>query len=282
MKRAFVLIAIAALLVCVIPMVDSSDAAGETTISGYLYNPTKDLSSVNTYICIIYSDDGGNTGEIIGETKTVATWDEKKLNKFTVTIEPNADRTITHYYIFFNFYGYAVLSAPPTFLPSNIKIEDVTYTDCYSLNGSDIVDGPNEIGSTSSGWFIMESAQGTVSGKVTMKTDGLIYLTGIRVTIFDLSTNKNLESTTTDDDGFYSITYDTGKYGIRFEMGGYDTVNDEITIVKGATIDVPAVMTKNESYFGFDLSHALMILGGTAAVILLLFTIIVRVRLSKR
>lgn len=282
MKRVFVLIAITALLVCIIPMMDSSDATGETTISGYLYNPTKDLSLVNTYVCIIYSNDGGNTGKIVGEVKSVNPWDEKKLNMFTVPITPEADRTITNYYVFFNFYGYSVLSAPPTFSPSNIKINEETYTDCYSLNGSDIADGSNVIGSTSSGWFIMESAQGTVSGKVTMKTEKMIYLTGISVTIFDLATNKNLENTTTNDDGFYSITYDTGTYGIRFEMGGYDTVTDEITIVKGATVDVPAVMVKNESYFGFDLPHALMILGGTTAIILLLFTLFVRARLSKR
>ena len=66
-------------------------------------------------------------------------------------------------------------------------------------------------------------------------------------------------------------------------MGGYDSERNEVIISADTETKLPdIVMKENQSYFGFDLTHALMILGGTAAVILLLFTMFVRVKLSKK
>ena len=66
-------------------------------------------------------------------------------------------------------------------------------------------------------------------------------------------------------------------------MSGYDSVTNEVIITADTETKLPnIIMKENQSYFGFDLSHALMILGGAVAVVLLLFTMFVRVKLSKK
>ena len=284
MRGTVVILTIAAMLLCIIPLADSSEATDATTVSGYLYEGSKDISTAsNIYICIIYSDDGGTTGKIVGHTNTLGPLSEKKTNRFSITIEPEADLTITHYYLYFNIYGYSVSAMPDPSMAKKDKITigGITYNNCYNLSGSDIVVGTdNIIGSAESGWIIMSGARGTVSGKVSINTQEPTYLTGVKVTLFDLETKEDIKdaSDVTDNNG-YSITYNTGTYGIRFEMSGYDTVTDEVTIIENADVQLPVTMKQNQSYFGLDLPHALMILGGAVALILVLFAVIRRARL---
>ena len=121
---------------------------------------------------------------------------------------------------------------------------------------------------------------GTVAGKVKADTKEPIYITDVRVTLFDLETKKDIEEATdVSDNNGYSITYNVGTYGIRFELGGYETLTDEVTITENTTTPYNAVMKETKSYFGLDLSHALMILGGTVGIVLILFAVMRRSRL---
>lgn len=286
MKRALVLVAIAALIVGVIPLVDSSDAVGETTISGY-FSGGDVSTSTNIYIGIVYSDDDA-TGTLVGSTKSISAVDNLGNNKFTVPIDPDADHNLNHYYIYINILGFTVTrpANDSYVLKDELTVTDPltsqveVYKNCYRLNGADItVDTDNMLGDSSHS-FVVKSTRGTVSGKVIMNTKEPVYITGVKVSLVDKKTKEVLATDTTNDDG-YSFTYYTGTYNLLFEMSGYDSVTTEVVISETSTKLPDIVMKQNQSYFGFDLSHAMMILGGSVAVVLLLFTIFVRARLSK-
>ena len=285
MKKAFVLIAVAAFLICVIPMVDSSDATGETTVSGYL-SSSRDLTTgggTTLTISIIYSNNE-STGKIIGSVNSVDAWTASvKANKFLIPIEPDADLTKAHYYIYFNIYGYSISSTPTGYdNKTTIEVEGVKYT-CFQMNGADIVSGnDNPTGTASSGWFNLIEAEGTVTGKVSTGSTEPVYLNGVIVKLYDINKKNELENTTTSNGGEYSISYRTGEYILTFELGGYKTEEMNVVITEETPTVTNVIMKETQSYFGFDLPHALMILGGTLAVVLLLFTLFMRMRLSKR
>ena len=283
MKRVLVLVAIAALIVSAIPFVDSSDAAGETTMSGY-FSGGDVSTSTNIYIAIVYSGDDTN-GTVVGSTKIVNAPDNVGNNKFTVPITPDTDHNLNHYYIYINIVGFTVMRpANDSYVLKDqltITATEEVYKGCYRLNGSDIVDNTDNMLGDSSHCFVMKSTSGTITGKVVKNTKEPVYLSGVKVSLLNKDTKEVLATDTTDENG-YSFTYATGTYELLFEMGGYDSVTNEVVISETNTKLPDIVMKENQSYFGFDLSHALMILGGTAAVILLLFTMFVRARLSKR
>ena len=78
---------------------------------------------------------------------------------------------------------------------------------------------------------------GTVAGKVKADTKEPIYISDVRVTLFDLETKKDIEEATDiSDNNGYSITYNVGTYGIRFELGGYETLTDEVTITEKVSL----------------------------------------------
>ena len=288
MKKGLVLVAIAALLVCIIPMADYSDAAGGTTLTGYLDGPS-DLSQSSFYqITIVYSDDGENgveVGKIISTDKStgeISPWNNENKNKFTVTITPNADKAFAHYYVGFNIYGCTI---DPGYISSSTKLKVGGVEDrYYSMVGdsADIVAGDNAIKPPSIEYYKMKSAKGIIGGQVSMSTQEPTYLVNVNVSLLDKSTEEVLATTTTGNKGVYELEYNTGTYNIRFELNGYDTVTSEVTIVEDAVIVKDITLKQNQSYFGFDLPHALMILGGVLAVVLLMFTLFMRMRLSKR
>ena len=287
MKRALVLVAIAALLVGVIPFADSSDATGETTISGY-FSGGDVSTSTNIYIGIVYSDDDTN-GTLVGSTKIVTSVDNLGNNKFTVPITPEADHNLNKYYIYINILGFTVtrpaydsyvLKDELNVVTDPVSGTEEVYKNCYRLNGAAIVDDSDNPLGDSSHTFIVKSTRGTVSGKVIKNTKEPVYITGVKVSLVDKKTKEVLATDTTNDDG-YSFTYYTGTYDLLFEMSGYDSVTNEVVISETSTKLPDIVMKENQSYFGFDLSHAMMILGGSVAVVLLMFTIFMRTRLSK-
>lgn len=285
MKRVLVLVAIAALIVSAIPFADSSDAVGETTISGYFSGG--DIStSTNIFIGIVYSNDDTN-GTLVGSTKVVSAPDNVGNNKFTVPITPDADHNLNNYYIFINIVGFSVVRpANDSYvlkdeLLVNESGQEKVYKGCYRLNGADIVDNTDNMLGDSSHCFMMKSTSGTITGKVIKNTKEPVYLTGVLVSLLNKDTKEVLATCQTNDDG-YSFTYYTGTYELRFEIGGFETVTNEVVISETNTKLPDIMMKENQSYFGLDLSHALMILGGAVGVVLLLFTIVVRVKLSKR
>ena len=290
MKKAVALVTLFALLaVCVIPMADSADATDATTVSAYFYNEGKDLSTAtNIDIRIIYSDDGSN-GKEVGKTNVIEKKDENGFNKVTITILPETLIAKNMYYFSIYMDGFSAMLFPSSVdkTPDTLEITDgasIYSKKCYQITdaGDLTLNDDNEIGSTPNDVFYMKSAVGIVKGTVTMSTAEPTYLNGVKVTLFDIDTKKELTSAYTSYHGSYEIEYNTGTYGISFEINGYDTFSSTVTIGEGTTSTSDASLKQNTSYFGLDLSHVLMILGGAAAIILLLFATFMRLRISKR
>lgn len=288
MKRILVLVAITALIVSVIPFADSSDAAPEDTkISGYFYNEGKDLSQASKITIKVIYYDGMIAGEVVGETNTISAKDQVTgKNKFTVQITPGAETIKNKYYLYISIDGFSILNTNHSLSADPIEImvnEGGTPAkkNCYQIiESGSLIEGENII--APSEVITMKSSLGIVSGAVKMDTKGTVFLNNVTVTLYDIEMKKEVISTNTDYHGTYTIEYNTGNYEIRFELNGYDTVTETVTITEGGNYECNATMVKNENYFGLDLAHAMMILGGSAAVILLLFTMFVRVKLSKK
>lgn len=288
MKRILVLVAIAALIIGVIPFADSSDAApGDTKISGYFYNEGKDLSQASKITIKVIYYDGMIAGEVVGETNTISAKDQVTgKNKFTVQITPGAETIKNKYYLYISIDGFSILNTNHSLSADPIEImvnEGGTPAkkNCYQIiESGSLIEGENII--APSEVITMKSSLGIVSGAVKMDTKGTVFLNNVTVTLYDIEMKKEVISTNTDFHGTYTIEYNTGNYEIRFELNGYDTVTETVTITEGGNYECNATMVKNENYFGLDLAHAMMILGGAAAVILLLFTMFVRVKLSKK
>ena len=288
MKRTFALLAVVAMLaICVIPMADTSDAdPAPTTITSYFFNDSKDISTAsNITISIIYYD-GVNPGKIVGKTTTIDAKDSTTgCNRFSMSITPETDLTKNNYYFSIYMDGFSVKSTPHSV---NSETTSITMAEgvkeCYRIvaEGSIVANTENIFGNTSTDVFTVQSATGTVTGTVKNNTTEPTYLNGVKVTIYDLETENELTSAYTSNHGEYNMQYNTGDYGIKFELNGYDTVDKKVSIGQNATATVDADMKQNQSYFGLDLSHVLMILGGAVAIVLLLFAVFMRIRVSKR
>ena len=178
MKRVLVLVAIAALIVSAIPFVDSSDAAGETTMSGY-FKGGDVSSSTKIVIAIIYSEDSGENGTLVGITESINPPDNTGKNKFTVTITPGAHLEMEYYYIYIEILGYDVTryasdnyekKATPISVTDPRTSTVTNYTNCYKLDGANIIAGTDNFLGNESYCFEVESTRGTITGKVIKNT----------------------------------------------------------------------------------------------------------------
>ena len=290
MKRVLVLVAIAALIIGAIPFADSSDATGDATISGY-FKGGDVSSSTKVIIAIIYSEDSGNTGTLVGITESINPPDNTGKNKFTVSVSTGTHLEMEYYYIYIEILGYDVtryasdnyqLKETPISVTDPRTSTTTNYNNCYKLNGPNIIVGSDNFLGNESYCFEVESTRGTIIGKVVKNTKEPVYLTGVKVSLLNKDTKEVLATCKTNEDG-YIFDYYTGTYDLLFEMSGYDSITNEVVITADTETKIPnIIMKENQSYFGFDLSHALMILGGAVAVVLLLFTMFVRVKLSKK
>ena len=287
MKRALALIAVALMaIICMIPMTDSADADGDTTISAKFFCD-RDLSTVTSSVSVIYFEGGLGNGTIVGTTNVITAKDAGGFNKFSVKIEPGALLTKSNYYFFINIEGFSVVSTSSTVAddPTDIKVEEGTSTvvtrSCYQITSA----GDMTVGADNDTGGIITMAReslGSVTGYVMIDTKEPIYLNNVIVTLFDSETGESLLTTMTSDKGSYTIDYNAGSYKIQFELGGYKTLTNDVVIKQNETTTLNAHLEQSESYFGLDLPHALMILGGAAAITLILFSLFMRMRLSRR
>ena len=287
MKRALALIAVAVMaIVCVVPVIDTSDAApGDTTVSAKFFCD-RDLSTITSSVTVIYFD-GGETGAIVGSTSVIEAKDTSGFNKFSVKIEPGASLAMTNYYFYFNVEGFSVISTSSTIgdEPTNIKVMEsatsVVTRSCYQIT-SPYSFTPNVDNDINGVITMARESLGTVTGFAMIDTKEPIYLNNVNVTLYDLATGTSLLATKTSDNGSYTIDYNAGTYGIKFELGGYNTYTQDVIIGQNETTTLNVQLTQSESYFGLDLPHALMVLGGAAAIVLVLFSSYMRMRLSRR
>ena len=286
MKRSPALLITALLLMTGAVIVsECSDGAGETTVTGYLHSESKDISTVSgIYIAVVYWDgDIATKGEVLGSAEQVAGLGTGG-NRFTVTIVPKADLTGSHYYLYISIPGLSIGSWPTSYIsntPTEIEFENGEKWKCYPFKTASITSGGvNSLGSSTE-YFDMKSAMGTVTGNVTIESQETIFLNGAKVYLYDLETEKELTKTVTyTSSGKYTIRYDTGTYGIAVEISGYDTVRGTVTINEGETTAFDAQMKSNTSFFGLDLSHVLMIIGGIVGLVLILFATFYRLHLK--
>lgn len=295
MKRILALVAMTVMLaVCIVPMTDSSDAdPAPTTVTSYFYNDSKDISTAkNISISIIYYKEGDPAGTVVGKTNVIDPKDPttgSNMVSVSISLTGTEDLTWTCYYYCISMDGFSVKSTPHSV---NSETTEVTVTEgtgqavkkCYKITetGSLTLNTNNLIGDADKDIFTIQSATGTVKGAVKINHAEPTYLNGVKVSLYDLSSGSELVSTYSGNDGQYSIQYNTGDYGIRYELNGYDTVDKKVTIGQGSVVNIDADMKQNQSYFGLDLPHVLMILGGTAAIVLLLFAVFMRYKVSKR
>ena len=288
MKRAVALIAVAVMaIICVIPMMDSSDADGETSISADFFCE-RDLSTVASTIDVVYYEGGPESeGKIVGSTSVIAAKDSSGFNKFSVTITPGDTLTKSNYYFIIDVEGFSVIKTSSSLSdkPIDVKVREsptsVVTKKCYqvTLSGTFNSGEDNNIDGT----FIMaRESLGTITGFAMLDTKEPVYLNNVTVTLYDIASGTSLLTTQTSDNGSYTINYNAGMYGIKFELGGYNTYSQDIVIGQNETTTLNVKLTQSESYFGLDLPHALMVLGGAAAIVLVLFSSYMRMRLSRR
>lgn len=295
MKRTLAFIAVTAMLaICIVPMMDSSDAdATPTTITSYFYNDSKDISTAkNINISIIYYKEGDPAGTVVGKTNVIDPKDPttgSNMVSINISLTGTEDLTWTCYYYYISMDGFSVKSTPHSV---NSETTDVTVTEgtgqavkkCYRITetGSLTLNTNNLIGDADKDIFTIQSAFGTVTGVVKINNKEPTYLNGVKISLYDIVSGDNLTSTYSGNDGYYSIQYNTGEYGVRYELNGYDTIEKRVSIGQGSVVNIDTDMTQNSSYFGLDLPHVLMILGGAAAIVLLLFAVFMRYKVSKR
>ena len=286
MKRALALITVALMaIICIIPIADSSDATGDTTISAKFFCD-RDLSTVTTSVSVVYYNGTGN-GTLVGSTSTVSAKDASGFNKFSVPIEPGELLVKSNYYFFINIEGFSVVSTSSAIAddPIEIKVEEGTSTvvtrNCYQITstGTFVANIDNDTGGVIT---MARESLGSVTGFVMIDTKEPIYLNNVSVILYDIATGESLIATTTSDKGSYTIDYNPGTYRITFELGGYKTQSADVTIKQNETTTLNIHMEQGESYFGLDLPHALMIIGGSVAITLILFALFMRVRLARK
>ena len=286
MKRALALIAVTLMaIICIVPMADSSDATGDTTISAKFFCD-KDLSTVSTTVSIIYYD-GGENGTLVGSTTTVSAKDPSGFNRFSVPIEPGASLVKNNYYFFINIEGFSIVSTSSTIAddPIEIKVEEGTSSvvtrSCYQITstGTIVANIDNDTGGIIT---MARESLGKITGFVMIDTKEPIYLNNVTVTMYDIATGENLVTTKTEDKGSYIIEYNPGTYRITFDLGGYKSQTADVVIKQNETTTLNIQLEQSESYFGLDLPHALMIIGGSVAITLILFALFMRVRLARK
>lgn len=91
-------------------------------------------------------------------------------------------------------------------------------------------------------------------------------------------------TTRTDDDGDYTINIPTGTYTVSFSRGNY--VCDDVTVtvyeMGVATANANMRIELHNDYFGFDLSHFLMIVGGVVCVLIIIISSIYQYNRIKK
>lgn len=274
MRTSFLIpaVAIAVIVMATVPMSDGADA--DTVIEGYIYTGT-DLTKTNLKFTVVYSSDG-STGENRGETNTVTEVDNS-IYRFSIVI---TDASYSNkYYLKFDIKGFSMCGFADTETePTSISIDGNEHS-CYRIEKFVNPKMTNTLGSQTD-TFCANGAYGTIRGDVTIDADKPILLNGVKITLYD-DDGKEVNYTYSEN-GSYSIKCAVGKYKVVFSLSNYDSVEKEVTVSKNSDSVVDVVMVSNESYFGLDLPHALMVIGGILGLGATVFAITYRIILMKR
>lgn len=145
------------------------------------------------------------------------------------------------------------------------------------------------IGTCSANAILVDNATGTVKGNVVTNTENPTILNGVKVSIIDKENNSVIAYGITANNGEYSITVAKGDYKIRYEIEGYVTYETTVTVYDESIYDPikneqPTVKLDAEKgeWFGMDLPHALLVLGGIIAVILICAVLFHRFRILDK
>ena len=121
--------------------------------------------------------------------------------------------------------------------------------------------------------IILTSSYGDVTGRVVTASTTTVALNGATISIKETGTGEVVKRGNTSNGGYFTVKdCPTGTYDITIEMTGYVTYQSTVSIGNGSTTDLREIQLQpTEGWFGLDLAHTLMIIGGAIAVILILF-----------
>lgn len=290
MRRSVAVLGVALMLAAVmLPLADTSESASASTaIEGYLWNETKNLGNASHIDITVYSWSGNNTdnAENIGSvSKLTPVTDKNGVFKFSVSVNPVPNKQTT--YLSIDIDGFSVASISGALIPEAynipVQIGDIPITvAAYRFSGEGPVDSPTYSLNTNATPISMKSAQGTVTGKVVTNTKDPIPLNNVKVTLYDLETEADLTSTYTTN-GTYTIKYSTGTYGLKYHLENYIDRESVVTLSDGQTyVMSDIILNEANSWFGMDLPHVMMILGGIIAVVLILLISAYRIKLMMK
>ncbi|MFA6804053.1 MAG: carboxypeptidase-like regulatory domain-containing protein [Candidatus Methanomethylophilaceae archaeon] len=274
-KGLVAVIAVAIMILALVPFVDGgSDGAnapdtGGFTIKGYVKEGGALFNNDDAYMVLIIR--GTETGEVKQSVEITNGY-------FEFTNVPLG----VAYYISLNCPKYSIEYTPGKYISeySTTISSDIAYqiinwptpsNNTYQITGS--ADGTQCIG--------VYSTYGKITGTV---TEGSYRISGARVDILGKDTD-NMISTAFTKNGTFTITNcPTGTYDVKVTMEGYETYETEITVLPDPvinTIYVQMVSAPSGGIMGIDLPHFLMIVGGVIAGILVIVSVVYRVRMRK-
>lgn len=295
MRKLAAAIGVLALMAVIIAPVfaDDSDAA-TIKIEGYLYNETKKIGdALQIEVSAVSWDTVADNSTLLGKTTTLTAVKNGEgvydgTYKFSISVNSGFEKSTTYLYI--SIGGFSVknvngkIAENATAIPVYDPVPDVAEQpkiQCYKFAETGAASADYEI-NTQSSLIYMKSASGTITGKVTNNSSEPVRLSGVKVTLYDLQTQTALISTTTNN-GMYTITYSTGEYGLSYELDNYNKVDTKVRINDSQTETMQDVkLVEKNSWFGTDLPHILMVLGGVIGLILIVVVSIHRISISRK
>ena len=274
-KGLVAVIAVAIMILALVPFVDGgSDGASPPdtngfTITGYIKEgaalyTNEEATVVLTVITSsgerTYYDRGISDGYFIIEDIPLGSsyyisfsCEGYNIVHTSACLDPYATSTLT------TDYAYEIISWP----------EPVGYV--YQITSS--ADGTDCIG--------VYSTYGNITGTV---TEGSYRISGARVDILGKDTDNIINTAFTKNGTFTITNCPTGTYDVKVTMEGYETYETEITVLADPvinTIYIQMISTSSGGILGIDLPHFLMIVGGVVAGILVIVSVVYRVRMRK-
>jgi len=276
MKKGLVaVIAVAIMILALVPFVDEgSDGANQPDTNGF---------TIMGYIkegAALYTNEEATVVLTVVTSSGERTYYDRGISDGYFTIE-NVPLG-SSYYISFSCEGYNIVHtsaclspyATPT-LTTNYAYEIISWPepdgDVYQITSS--AKGTDCIG--------VYSTYGIITGTV---TEGSYKISGARVDILGKDTDNIINTAFTKNGSFTITNCPTGTYDVKVTMEGYETYETEITVLADPvvnTIDIQMVSTSSGGILGIDLPHFLMIAGGAIAGILIIASVIYRIRMKK-
>lgn len=274
-KELVAIVAIAIMILVFVPFVDEgSDGANQPDTNGF---------TVTGYIkegAALYTNEEATVVLTVITSSGERTYYDRGISDGYFIIE-NIPLG-SSYYISFSCEGYNIVHTSGCLDPYATS----TLTTNYAY---EVINWPEPIGNV---YQITSFANGTdcigvystygkISGTV---AEGSYKISGARVDILEKDTDKIINTAFTKNGSFTITNCPTGTYDVKVTMEGYENYKTEITVLAEPeinTLNIQLEITSSGGILGIDLPHFLMIVGGAVAGILIIASVIYRIRMKK-